>query len=589
LTQAGSAIWNLSELDRRRPQQFLALLLLIAAGSLIGSLGWVSLPQPGPDINLFWTASALIVVGGIWFGGWGILGGAAIGFAAGIVTSIQDGDIPTLTSALLFVPADLVQAFIPAFVFRRWKLDPSLPGRRELIAFVLWGATLNRLVGGMLAVAFMRFAGEILGLRMGLEVFARWFLAGFWPCLLFGIPLLKYLTPLVGDSPLFCKTWWGGSPRAHWRIRGQAGLPVAAQIFFGFGLAALFPLLAAGVADLFFRPVHRTNLRATLLPITLNLCFFLSLIVAARVASSLKRRVEALDRGARAIGAGALETRIPDLGLDELGRLGHTFNRMAADLSSSRDALALNTAERERDLKEKEIAWEIQRGFLPQALPEVPGYDFAACCIPSRVVGGDYYDFIPLPGGRLGLVIGDVSGKGIPAALFTGVAKGLLRVTVQGGAGPAQALALVNGQIVQENSSRMFVTMIYAELDPSTGRMRFASAGHTPLVITGADGRIREAGSTGLPVGLLPDTPFGESALTLEAGETLLLYTDGVTEAFGLEDELFGEERLLSILRDRAGAPPEEVLAAIQRGVERFREGTPPSDDLTMVVVKRSA
>lgn len=590
MTDGGSTCWTLTDRERGRPgyQHFLLLLVLTVTGTVLGCLGDLSVDVGGAgSVNIFWPASALIAVGGIWFGGWGILAGVLVGGLSGYMNATLEGSTPSLLHAFHFAPSDFVQGLIPALVFRLKKLDPSLPTRREVGAFILWGVLVNRLLGGGLALLSLRFSGEVFSPAQRVEALALWLLAGVWPGLLFGVPLLRSLSSVLPASSLFCKTWWGGSIRPRRGAAKEEDLPMALRLFFGFSAVCLLPLLAAGSADLIFSPENEGRIHDAILPLTLNLAFFLSLIGVGRFAGAMNRRLGILQAGTKEIGAGHLEHRIPDLGGDELGRLGTAFNAMTRDLSTSREELARSIAERARDIKEKEIAWEIQRGFLPRANPDLPGYTFAASCVPARTVGGDFYGFVPLPGGKLGLVVGDVSGKGIPAALFTGLAKTLLEVFAQDGRGPADAVGALNARLSADNPTGTFVTLVYALLDPAEGLLTYANAGHNPPALVRRGGTVETLRATGLPVGMLPEAAYRQAECTLDPGDILALYSDGVTEAFGPGDDLYGDDRFFELLARLAGGDPETVLGAVLSDVDSHRAGQPPSDDTTLVVVRR--
>lgn len=587
-----ASAWTLTDRDVPRPgfQHLILLVVLTASGTVLGCLGDLSVEVSGAgSVNVFWPASALIAVGGIWFGGWGILAGVLVGGFSGYFNASLEGSAPSLLYAFHFAPSDLVQGLLPALVFRLKKLDPSLPTRREISAFILWGVLLNRLLGGGLALLSLRLSGQVFSPAQRMEALALWLLAGMWPGLLFGIPLLKSLSSVLPSSSFFCKTWWGGSIRPRHRTAKEEEIPMALSLFFGFSLVCLLPLLAAGSADLIFSPEEEGRIHDAILPLTLNLAFFLSLIGVGRYAGTMNRRLGILQAGTRELGAGHLDHRIPDLGSDELGRLGTAFNTMAQDLNTSREELARSVAERARDVKEKEIAWEIQRGFLPKENPALPGYAFAASCVPARTVGGDFYGYVQLPGERLGLMVGDVSGKGIPAALVTGLAKTLLDVFAQGGQSPAEAVGALNTHLAADNPTGTFVTVVYGIIEPQTGRLTYTNAGHNAPALVRRGGSVEELRSTGLPVGMLPEAAYRQAECTLNPGDMLALYSDGVTEAFGPGDALYGDERLFDLLAKLAGSEPDTVLSTVLSDVDAHRAGQPPSDDTTLVLVRREA
>ena len=180
--------------------------------------------------------------------------------------------------------------------------------------------------------------------------------------------------------------------------------------------------------------------------------------------------------------------------------------------------------------QELEVARLIQQNFLPKQLPELPGWQVAAYYQPAREVGGDFYDVIPLPDGRVGFVIGDVTDKGVPAALVMAATRSVLRAAAQRLVEPGEVLERVNELLCPDMPANMFVTCLYGVLDPATGRFRFANAGHDLPYVKTADGSV-ELRARGMPLGLMPGMAYEEKETVLEPGDSLLLYCDGIVEA----------------------------------------------------------
>lgn len=248
-------------------------------------------------------------------------------------------------------------------------------------------------------------------------------------------------------------------------------------------------------------------------------------------------------------------------------------------------------AERERFLKELEIARSVQMRFLPQSLPRFPSLDLASVCRPAMEVGGDYYDFI-LDGDRaLGVVIGDVSGKGISAAFYMTMAKGIIRTLSKTVKEPRQILTALN-EIFYENAPRnVFISVIYGLFDMRQGKLTFARAGHNPLIVrkqASEDPELLEP--KGLAVGLEPgrvfETTIEEQQVPLEPGDLFVFYTDGISEAMNKRGEEFGESRLREVIRRNADGSASQLLEKISHQVNGFAGNTQQSDDFTMVVVK---
>jgi serine phosphatase RsbU (regulator of sigma subunit)/anti-sigma regulatory factor (Ser/Thr protein kinase) len=241
---------------------------------------------------------------------------------------------------------------------------------------------------------------------------------------------------------------------------------------------------------------------------------------------------------------------------------------------------------RERIEQELEVARLIQQNFLPRELPELDGWQVAAYYRPARTVGGDFYDFIDLPNGRIGLVVGDVTDKGVPAAMVMAATRSVLRAAAQRLLEPGDVLARVNDTLSAEIPPNMFVTCLYGVLDPATGLLRYANAGHN-LPIVGSGGEVSELRATGMPLGLLPGMSYEEKEATIAAGSSVLLYSDGLTEAHDPDREMFGTPRVRERLAAGAvaGALISDLLADLDRftGAEAEQE-----DDITLVALARA-
>jgi serine phosphatase RsbU (regulator of sigma subunit)/anti-sigma regulatory factor (Ser/Thr protein kinase) len=238
---------------------------------------------------------------------------------------------------------------------------------------------------------------------------------------------------------------------------------------------------------------------------------------------------------------------------------------------------------RERYMQEMRVAQLIQQNFLPKELPSTSGWDVAAFYRPAREVGGDFYDFIDLPDGRLGILVADVTDKGVPAALVMASTRSVLRSSAQRLVEPGAVLERVNEIVVQDMPPKMFVTCLYGVLEPRTGRFRFANAGHNlPCVQTG-DGAV-EVRATGMPLGLLPGMSYEENEVVVGPGRTLLLYSDALPEAHAPDGEMFGFPKLVEV----TGSSSDHVIDRLLTELERF---TGPAweqeDDITLVSLRR--
>jgi sigma-B regulation protein RsbU (phosphoserine phosphatase) len=276
---------------------------------------------------------------------------------------------------------------------------------------------------------------------------------------------------------------------------------------------------------------------------------------------------------------------------------GRPFDQDDLDLFtalSSLAAIALENArmhqtllEKQRLVKDMEFARTVQESFLPQTPPELPGYRFSAHYTPALEVGGDFYDFIPLDERRMGIVIGDVSGKGVPAALSMAKLGSDMRTLAFTEPSPADALAKLNDLLAGRSRRGMFATLLYIELDASAGTMVLSNAGHLPPIVRTADGRLEKvAKAGGAPLGMLPGMRFGQETVELEAGSTVVLYTDGIVEAMNRKEELYGYDRF-EILLKKGPADPGRLREAVIGDVNRFTGLSPQHDDMTMVFFGR--
>lgn len=262
-------------------------------------------------------------------------------------------------------------------------------------------------------------------------------------------------------------------------------------------------------------------------------------------------------------------------------------NQAALALENAR--LHLEALEKERLEREMQLAAQIQRQILPKGAPQVPGFQVAGWYRPAREVGGDYYDLFHLGPGRLGVVLGDVSGKGIPAALLVSTLHSALRLLLEGASFGPELFERLNRHILESSLASKFITMTLGELDLASGTFSYLNAGHNPGLLVRRRGPVEELGAGGVPLGLLPGSLYQPAAVTFEPGDLLCLYSDGITEATSPTDEEFGNDRLIDLLRDHLDRPLQDLLEAIPEAVTRFAQGLPQGDDQTLVLVRRDA
>ena len=244
----------------------------------------------------------------------------------------------------------------------------------------------------------------------------------------------------------------------------------------------------------------------------------------------------------------------------------------------------LRNAGLERDLS---IAETVQKRFLPQSVPKIPGYEFFAFYQPTYEVGGDYYDFIPLPSNRLGIALGDVAGKGVAAALMMAKFSGDTRFCVSTEPSPKDSIEKLNNLLCAAGIDEKFMTMSLSLLDIDRGRVTFCSAGHPPLFLRRADGRVEELGDdiSGFPLGIMPDWQYKELEVDIHPGDVLVIYSDGVTDPRNPEEELYDSRenrRLLRRIQDSPGGP-EAVGKSILQEIREFSLGHKQTDDITLV------
>jgi sigma-B regulation protein RsbU (phosphoserine phosphatase) len=252
--------------------------------------------------------------------------------------------------------------------------------------------------------------------------------------------------------------------------------------------------------------------------------------------------------------------------------------------------IAEEVARREKLNREIEIAREVQERLFPQRLPEIAGLGYCGQCRTALGVGGDYYDFLALPEGRLGVALGDVSGKGIAAALTMASLQASLRAeALRAGQNLAALIAHVNHMVYDASTEDRYATLFYAEFDPAARRLTYVNAGHCPpILVRGAPGqvieRLDQAGGT--VVGLVPDASYEQAQVELAPGDLLVIYTDGFSEAMNPKLEEWGEKRLLEAVKSSDGLPAPEAIRRIMQAADAFASGAPQSDDMTLVILR---
>jgi sigma-B regulation protein RsbU (phosphoserine phosphatase) len=271
---------------------------------------------------------------------------------------------------------------------------------------------------------------------------------------------------------------------------------------------------------------------------------------------------------------------------DDLDLLSAIASSAAIAIENAR--LYRVAVEKGRMDRELDMARRVQSSLLPSEAPHLTGWEFTARWEPAREVAGDYYDFPPCINGATGLVIADVTDKGMPAALFMALTRSAIRANVCETASPADGIARANRLVCAESTRGLFVTLFFGLLDPASGIITYVNAGHNPPLFYHAAGDdLTLLKATGMPLGIDKEAIYGQDTIRMQPGDFLVLYTDGITEAFDEQEIEFGMERLHQAVYDARHASVEEIQASLLRMVNEHLQNASPTDDITVVVVKR--
>lgn len=317
----------------------------------------------------------------------------------------------------------------------------------------------------------------------------------------------------------------------------------------------------------------------------LGLIVFVVTMVSVRITRPVQQLVSAV----RVLGGGDLKTRVGGTHRrDEFGELSRAFNGMVRALAHHINARTREAAARRAVESELKVAREIQASLLPGRPPEHPSLELHATIVPAREVAGDFFDFFFVSEHELAVVIADVSGKGIPASLFMAVSRTVIRDQAMAGHEPAEVLNRANRLLAQGNERMMFVTLFLARYNLQTGRLLFANAGHNPPCVANGRGEVGILNDpTGPILGVFEHEQYGQREVRLAPGESIVMYTDGVTEAMDAENNQFRVEHLARIIRDNPEASPRELCDLVVQSVETHRGQDNQQDDVTMLVLRR--
>lgn len=320
--------------------------------------------------------------------------------------------------------------------------------------------------------------------------------------------------------------------------------------------------------------------------ITAVALILLAVLVALWLGQRLTRPISALMEAVDRFSQGDFAHRIHLKGDAEISSLAETLNKMATSIEHYTAQLQRESRRIERLESDLRIGAEIQRSLLPESPPQIPGFAFAAFSEPAREVGGDFYDFLRR-GNGIDLALGDASGKGLPAALLVTECSSALRVQRSAPDALGERLERVNRALhTRIAHTGNFITLFLAHIDPETRTLYYAVAGHNPALLQRAKGGIEGLHGRGLPLGVAPECVYETRRVEVFPGDTLVCYSDGVTDAQNKEQQLYGEDRLIALLDRERDAAPEELIEAIRKDVAQFRGSARISDDMTVVVVR---
>jgi serine phosphatase RsbU (regulator of sigma subunit)/anti-sigma regulatory factor (Ser/Thr protein kinase)/transposase-like protein len=299
--------------------------------------------------------------------------------------------------------------------------------------------------------------------------------------------------------------------------------------------------------------------------------------------------IQKLTEGVMRIGEGDLSQTLPVDGADEFSEIARAFNEMTSKFKKAQE----NVVEQERLQKEMQVAQEIQHALLPRRFPDVEGYDISTVYRAAKDVGGDYFDFVQIDENILGIIVADVSGKGVPGSLVMTMIRTALRLEARDNYSPTDILSRVNKFVTDDVKRGMFITIFFITLDSARRTISYASAGHNPMILYRKElNSCYFLNTRGMPLGItLPEgVRFEESLefdrLQLKKDDMLLVYTDGITEAMNKADEQFGNERLVEFIKLHAELSPDEFTKKLDNELQRFTGGAPQNDDITLVVIK---
>ena len=333
------------------------------------------------------------------------------------------------------------------------------------------------------------------------------------------------------------------------------------------------------------------------LAILLVVVEFISIFIGVSITTTITAAVQDLYEGTQRVMKGDFSHRIRVRGDEQVAELSRSFNRMTENV----ERLLVVAKENERIQAELQIARDVQDQLFPKSIPQTPGLKVDALCHAARTVSGDYYDYQDLPNGCMALAIADVAGKGISAALLMASLQASLRLVIDdvqrlaneegdrelcGTFPTSQLVSRINRQLHANTTPEKYATFLFAVFDPSTSTLTYTNAGHLPPILV-RGGTAKALDVNGMVVGLFPQAPYQESRLVLEPGDTLVCYTDGVTEPENEYGEMFGEDRLQETILKYAHLPGDQLIAAVIEAAKAFTGSSELQDDMTLLIARR--
>jgi len=332
------------------------------------------------------------------------------------------------------------------------------------------------------------------------------------------------------------------------------------------------------------------NIVKTIGAVAFLILTIIGVIVGIWFAGTISSPISELSKAVHKIANGDFSTKVKEKGPPEIVRLAASFNTLGDELTDYMDNLKKEVAVRETYQREMDIARDIQRSLLPRTFPPFPEhseFSLYAGVQPAKEVAGDFFDFFFVDENTLTMLVGDVSGKSVPAALFMAVTRTLLRTVCSHEKNLAEAISYANNILCEDNDTCMFVTLFVANYNVKSGEIIYCNAGHHEACVLKENSEIETFGTTGSPaLGAMPDIVYITGNYKLESGDKIILYTDGVTEAHSPEKELFGEARLFEIIKREAGRSPEELYSKVIKELNGFQAGE-NFDDITLLILER--